>query len=114
MSDTPSYQEKIVTETNEELSKDVEPTQENMLRTINFMINQMQALVEAHTAERTSLLRELVDCHKEIDRVRRVLHKSKIAKIKLFMKKIFIALGWYEPSSQELQLIFEEDFGAVK
>lgn len=108
------YQDKIVASTNEELDKDVPLTAEHATKTIGFMIKQMQGLVEAHTAERTALLRELVKGHKEIDRLRFILHKSKWATFKIFVKKILVGLGWYEVSSQELQLIYEQDFGAQK
>ena len=114
MSDTPDYQIKIVAETNEELSKDIPATEDHLNHTINFMIKQMQGLVEGHSAQHHALMRELVDCHKEIDRVRKVLHRSKFARLKLSVKKVLLGLGWYEASSQELQLIHEMDFGAVK
>lgn len=114
MSKTPSYQDKIVSETNEHLEQDVVLTPEHASRTIDFMIKQMQGLVEGHTAERTSLIRELVDCHKEIDRMRNVLHRSRVSRFKIYIKKILVGLGWYEVSKQELQLIHEQDFGAIK
>ena len=110
----PTYQDKIVTETNEELSKDVEPTPEQLLKTINFMIKQMQGLVEGHSAERAALVRSLATEQKEVDRLRRILHRSFRARVKLAIKKILVGHGWYEPSSQELQLIFEQDHGAIK
>lgn len=115
MSESPqNYQDKIVSDTNEELSKDVEVTPEQLLKTINFMIKQMQGLVEGHSAERAALVRSLAKEQKEVDRLRRILTKSFRARVKLFIKKVLIGCGWYEPSGQELQLIFEQDHGAIK
>ncbi len=114
MSKTPQYQDKIVSETNEHLAQDVQLTPEHATRTIDFMIKQMQGLVEGHTAERTALMRELVNSHKEIDRLRFVLHRSPFKRFNMFFKKILVGLGWYEVSKQELQLIHEQDFGAMK
>jgi hypothetical protein len=111
----PTYQDKIVSETNEELGReDVEATPEQLLKTINFMIKQMQGLVEGHSAERAALVRSLAKEQKEVDRLRKILTTSTRAKAKIFVKKILIGMGWYEPSSQELQLIFEQDHGAMK
>lgn len=109
--------EPILKSTKEKMQEELtslgeEPTAEQLKKTVLYLCKVFESTYATVERDRTTLLRALERSQIENDKMYAALHKTRWAKFTTFWKKVFIAKGWYEISTEELTLIHDENFGA--
>lgn len=95
-----------------ELGED--PEKEQLKRQVLFMVKSFEYVYAIAESERKTLIAALCEAQSNASNIYSRLHESKWGRLKLFIKKILVGKGWYEASSQELQLIHQQNHGVPK